>query len=819
MKMFPERAVNNDDFQALDFHLAQNLSWDSNKRYIVFSAGAQAGKDVAVNTLIPTPSGFKSMGSIEVGDYVYASDGTPTLVIYTSPVFTDHKCYKITFDDGNEIIAGEDHQWLVRDARRRKNDSRRVKVRSNRHVNLNNTPSITGQVVVKTKQMLKKMTAINGSANWSIDVLSSPVSGLNIKLPLHPYLMGQWLGDGNSNGPIITTMDAEAINKIKKLGYKAREIESDNCGKASQYKIGYNTKFGNDNRRINNITKILKELNVLNNKHIPSMYLNASIEDRRELLAGLLDSDGYCNNKGQAEFYSTRKVLFDDFVALACSLGYKVRTRRRIAKLNGKSCGFVYTAVFSSDNSPFYVSRKREGHIPPQKKNTKRRYVYSIEEVKTVPTKCISVAHESHTYLITKAHIVTHNTTFGPKWLLREIYHPVIGRGGGDYLAVTATFDLFKMKMLPSMLNVFQRIYGVGKYWGAERIIELRDPESGEFWARRSTDPMWGRLILRSADSPGGLESATAKAVWADEIGQERFTRNAYSAIKRRITIARARVLMTTTLYEPGWFLYEIIRPAKRDQKEIYVENERGELSYVNNDERNTFLVQFDSTINPSFSKEEFEENREFLDEEEFAMFFKGREGSSRFLVYSNFDFERHTCPMFSIPPSWDRYIGVDYGGAHTCAVFFAEDPGTNILYVYDAYLEGQLPIRDHVKNILSKCGARSVLTCGGAPNEDQWRREFGQYGLFVNRPLVHEVEVGIDRVNHTHKIDGIVYFDHLTGIIGQKANYRREKNPETGEPTQKIKNKNDFHYLDAERYIVSEIRPLGTNKVKVMRL
>lgn len=422
-------------------------------------------------------------------------------------------------------------------------------------------------------------------------------------------------------------------------------------------------------------------------------------------------------------------------------------------------------------------------------------------------------------YIIFSAGAQSGKTTWGPRWLMREIYHPEIGRGGGDYLAVTATFDLFKLKMLPSMLNVFQRIYKVGKYWGAERVIELRDPETGEFWARRSTDPMWGRIILRSADSPGGLEAATAKGVWVDEIGQDRFPRGSYSAIKRRITVYRSRVLMTTTLYEPGWFLYEIIRPAKRDQKEIYVDNDMGELSYVNNNERNTFLVQFDSTINPSFSKEEFLENKEFLDEEEFAMYFKGREGSSKFLVYSNFDFERHTCPPFSVPPTWDRYIGVDYGGAHTCATFYAEDPSTNLLYCYDTYLDGQMAIKEHVKNILTKCGGRPSLACGGAPNEDQWRREFGQYGLFVNRPSVHEVEVGIDRVNHTHRVDGIIYFDNLTGIIGQKANYRREKNPETGEPTKNIKSKNDFHYLDAERYIISEIRPLGINKVKVMRL
>jgi len=422
-------------------------------------------------------------------------------------------------------------------------------------------------------------------------------------------------------------------------------------------------------------------------------------------------------------------------------------------------------------------------------------------------------------YIIMSAGSQGGKTVFGPKWLHREIYHPVVGRGRGDYLAVTATFDLFKIKMLPSMLRLFKDIYDVGKYWSGDRIIELKDPQTREFWARKSTDEMWGRVILRSADSPGGLESATAKAVWSDEIGQDRYTRKSYDAVKRRMTVNEARHLMTTTLYEPGWFLYDIIRKTKRDKDEITVDNDLGELSYVDNKEKDTLLIQFDSTINPSFSKEEFMANEEDLDEDDFAMFFKGREGASKFLIYTAYDSNRHVGPRVAIPHSWDRYIGVDYGGAHTCADFYAEDPSTNILYCYQLYLQGQLDIKEHVKNILKLCGGRPVLACGGAAGENQWRREFGNYGLFVTQPLVSEVEVGIDRVNSTHRKDGIIYFDDLTGIIQQKETYKRIKNKETGEPTQEIKNKSDYHYLDAERYIISQIRPLGTNRVKVIRV
>ncbi len=822
MKRLPERYIPSETGDPLPFHLAQNLAWDSKRRNIVLSAGSQSGKDIALDTIIPTPKGFVTMGEIKVGDYVYANDGTPTLVTYVSPIFTDHKCYKVIFDDGNEVVAGEDHQWLVQDANRRKNDGRRVKVRKGTHDCPSNQPSVTGHIVVKTKEMLKKMTAVNGGANWSIDVVSSPVSGLNVKLSIHPYLLGQWLGDGSKRSSVITTEDQESIEKIKSLGYKVKNTGHHNSGKAFQYRVGYNIKGGGKNNvRANSFVIELKKLGLWCNKHIPDIYLNSSVEDRKELLAGLLDSDGYCAPNGQAIFYSTRKVLFDDFVTLACSLGYKVRVGKKIAKCNEKKCGFVYSATFSSDESPFYISRKRKEHVSPTKKNTKRRYVYSVEEVETVPTKCISVAHESHTYLITKSYIPTHNTIWGPKWLLREIYHPEFGRGSGDYLAVTATFDLFKIKMLPAMLEIFCQIYKVGRYWSGDKIIELADPRTGEFWATKVSDRMWGRVILRSADSPGGLEAATAKGVWADEIGQERFTKKSYQAMRRRMTVHQARLLMTTTLYEPGWFLYDIVRPAKNKAQatEVFVDNDRGEMSYVDNEIRDTYLVQFDSTINPSFNQSEMNSAEEDTDEEDFAMFYKGREGSSKFLIYSNYASDKHLCPAFGIPPLWHRYIGVDYGGAHTCTVFYAENPDNNILYCYESYLAGQKDIKEHVKDILAKCGGRPVLAVGGSQSEDQWRREFGNYGIFVTRPNIGDVEVGIDRVNLTHKTDGIIYFDHLSGIIQQKETYRRVKNKETGEPTKEIHDKGSYHYLDAERYIISEIRPIGVNKVKVMSL
>ncbi len=796
---WPERHIHTEELKAVPFHRGQELSWDSGFRTTAMLAGTQGGKDLALDTLVVTPNGLVEIGDINTGDYVYAPDGTKTLVRYVSPVFTDHKCYLITFDDGSEVVAGEDHQWIVQDYKTRKNCSR--------NKNKNNVFYLQ-----KTTSMLaENVVASNGGSNWSIEV-SSPVSGVDSELPIHPYVLGVWLGDGHSNSPVITSADEEILNRIESIGYTVKNKGHGNCGKANEYVIGDNEPESGRGR-INNVTRILRSLGVRNNKHIPDMYLNASISARKELLAGLLDTDGYCNDKGQAEFYNTNEQLFNDFVQLACSLGYKVRTRRKIAKCYGKECGYVYSAIFSSECSPFILGRKQKAHKTPIRQNTKRRYIKSIELVDTVPTKCIAVDHPSHMYLITRSHIATHNTSFGPHWLIREVYR----RGAGDYLAVTASFDLFKLKMLPSMRLVFEDIFGVGRYWAGDKVIELKNPATGDFKANRATDPMWARIILRSADALGGLESSTAKAVWLDEAGQDRFSFDAYKAIRRRGTIHLARILMTTTLYNIGWLTQHVIDPAVADGQTSYEIFGDAEIELTDCPKTNTRIIQYDSILNPSFPKEEYEEAKSLLPDEEFQMFYRGRKSSRRFLIYDSFEYTKHTCPPFIIPDSWNRYMGVDFGGAHTCAMYYAEDPTSHKLYCYREYLSGGRSIAEHVNMMLAN--EPSVPSAfGGARSEDQWRNEFSQHGLPIMSPATDDIDLGINRVYAQHVKDGIIYFNNLSGILDEKGKYRRKRDKE-GNIVSDIERKNTFHRLDSERYLVATIRPGDSMRIKVVAL
>jgi hypothetical protein len=421
--------------------------------------------------------------------------------------------------------------------------------------------------------------------------------------------------------------------------------------------------------------------------------------------------------------------------------------------------------------------------------------------------------------LVMSAGAQSGKTSWGPHWLVDEIYRnmSMIRGGPGDYLAVTASFDMFKLKMLPAMLTVFETIYGIGRYWGGDRVIELADPLSGKFLANRSTDPMWARIILRSADSLGGLESATAKAAWLDECGQDRFTLDAYKAIRRRLALKRGRMLMTTTLYNIGWFTQHVVDPATADGVTSFETYGQAEIEINDSEPTDTYLVQFDSILNPAFPLQEYEEQRKLLPDEEFQMFMRGRKAARRFLIYDSFDISKHVTKPFPIPDSWKRYLGLDFGGSHTAAVFFAEEPGTGKLYAYREYLAGGRTIEQHVAEILR--GEPGIpYTVGGSRSEEQWRTEFSQNGLPIAAPLTDDVDLGINRVYALHATDRVFYFNTLSGTIDEKGRYRRKRD-RLGNTTEEIELKNTFHRLDAERYILGTIRPGVGLRMKVINL
>ena len=192
-------------------------------------------------------------------------------------------------------------------------------------------------------------------------------------------------------------------------------------------------------------------------------------------------------------------------------------------------------------------------------------------------------------FVILQASVQWGKTCLGPHWLEREMGY----RGAGDYLAVTSTFPLMNLKMLPELKEVFERILRWGAYKAADRIFESHE---------RLRGAPASRIIVGSAQNPESLASATAKAAWLDELGQHQFNRGAWEEVLRRLSLSRGRVFGTTTLYEFGWYKLELYDKWRAGDPDIDI-------------------IAGDALQNPAFPVEEYEEAKKRMPRWKFNMF------------------------------------------------------------------------------------------------------------------------------------------------------------------------------------------------------
>jgi len=355
-------------------------------------------------------------------------------------------------------------------------------------------------------------------------------------------------------------------------------------------------------------------------------------------------------------------------------------------------------------------------------------------------------------------------TSYLPIWLDREIRE----KGEGDYLAVTATYDLLKMKFLPELQNYFCHIMGWQESKSERTLFKQYKPR------------MFTRIICRSADAEGGLESASAKGALFDECGQDGVKVNAWEALQRRLSLSGGRVLAGTTPYNLGWLKTQVFDKWRGGDPDIQV-------------------VQFKSTMNPSFPVEEYERARRTLPTWKFEMFYNGNFSRPAGMIYEDFS-QAHIIPAFDIPAAWPRYLGVDFGAVHTAKIWIAQDPKSKLYYLYREALDGGMTTAEHVASV-----EYNLQGWGGAKSETQQRMDWKAAGMVVKEPDIADVESGITRIAGLLKERCLFFFDTCKGIIDETGTYSRELDA-NGQPTEKIKDKADYHRLDGLRYVVNGI-------------
>lgn len=376
-------------------------------------------------------------------------------------------------------------------------------------------------------------------------------------------------------------------------------------------------------------------------------------------------------------------------------------------------------------------------------------------------------------------------TAVGPPWLFRQI----LQRGVGDYMVVAPNFSLMEKKALPEFLRLFRDTLNLGEYKTQHRKFGF-SPEGMRSIGMDPIVPI--QIYCGYGENPDSLESATLKAAWVDEGGQKAFKRDSWDALLRRLSIEEGPVLLTTTPYTLGW-LSELHEQASDPKSGVAV-------------------VNFPSIANPRFPRSEWDRARRSMPAWKFNMFYRGIFERPAGMIFDCWDRQANVIPHMDIPAHWERFLGLDFGGVNTCGIFVAKEQdqdgqATGRYIGYREYLAGSKTAAGHARDLL-KGEPRTPTAVGGAKSEGQWRDEFAASGLGVYPPVVTEVEVGIDRMYSMIAptdagVRQFVVLNSLSGFIDQVLDYSRELD-ENGEPTEKIEDKETYHYIDAARYLLS---------------
>lgn len=420
---------------------------------IVVVAASQVGKALDIKTKIPVPSGWKTMGELNPGDFVFDENGKPCRVVNATEVMYGHDCYEVEFSDGSVITADADHQWKV--------DS----YTSLTPIGGSTKGTYTG--VITTRQMAKGFKVITPSQRtrnrYSIPV-SKPIECDDKDLLINPYTLGVWLGDGHAYSAhfVGSKEDIETADNVRADGYEVNiKARKDDKNFEAQIKIPWDKNYcvhGHDMRIVGrakngqcaecvrqyskksqygfvidpvvkpmDFCPRLRALGVLQNKHIPHQYLRASCHQRLELLQGLMDTDGTISKSGRCEITLVSKQLIDGVSELLHSLGIKHTLKHKTAKCTtkGYECerdAYRISFMIYDDIPVFKMKRKlarmvsRDSLGPNGMKRrtteTDRRRIVDVRKVESVPVRCIEVDSPSHLYLAGPSMIPTHNSEF-----------------------------------------------------------------------------------------------------------------------------------------------------------------------------------------------------------------------------------------------------------------------------------------------------------------------------------------------------------------------------------------------------------------------
>lgn len=601
-------------------------------RFKVVVAGRRWGKALALDTPIPTPSGWTTMGELKTGDLVFDEQGKPCRVLKAHDIMHDRPCYEVVFSDGTKIIADQEHLWETWSHKERKNSRR-------------NPKGGHGPSVRTTQEIANTLThGSRGDNNHSIQC-TEPVQYPKKSLEIDPYLFGLWLGDGDSDSAALTCSaeDLEfTLDQIRQVlnSEPSRVVQDSRTG---AFRISLTSGRGCEY----DFQRKLKKVGVFCNKHIPTDYLQGSVKQRLALLQGLMDSDGTCNSgAGNCEFTSIKKHLADQFLELATSLGIKATLIEGRATLEGKDCGAKYRVKFSTDLSVFRLPRKLSKLPSKRKFRIDHRFIVEVNSVPSVPVRCITVDSPKSLYLCSKNFVPTHNTQLAKASIISR---SVVPRSKIWYVA--PSYRMAKMIMWEELKESIPAAW-IAKIHETDLAITLKNKTVIE---------------CKGADKPDTLRGVGLDFVVLDE----------FQDFKADTWI---KVLRPTLASTQGDALFIGTPKGYANLYDVYVNGIEGAKK-----KRAWKSWQFPTITSPFIPEEEIKSAREDMDPKSFQQEFEASFENMSGRVYHQFDRKIHVGD-YPFNPKLPIWVGQDFNVDPMSTVILQPQPNGELWAVDEIF-------------------------------------------------------------------------------------------------------------------------------------
>jgi replicative DNA helicase len=329
---------------------------------IVIAARPALGKALDISSTLPTPSGWTTMGEVQVGDWLLGADGKPTKVVAATDVMEGRPCYEVEFSTGQIIVADGQHQWVTW-----------------------TRPVSSGQAgsaipaVMTTEQIAEALKYRSGDDRPDLAVpVCEPLELPPADLPIPPYTLGVSLVSAESAAAGSLNLDPEIAMRVD-ADAAVPPVRSCSGGE----------------------------------RRIPAPYLRASEAQRRALLAGILDMGGTVTSDG-AVGVTTSAGLAQDVRELVLSLGYQCSMSIGKVHVGRGMASAPHQVAFRTDDQVFQLTRKQRLHkerLQHDPRQARWRYIADVRRVPSRPVRCVQVDSPDRLYLAGEGMIPTHNST------------------------------------------------------------------------------------------------------------------------------------------------------------------------------------------------------------------------------------------------------------------------------------------------------------------------------------------------------------------------------------------------------------------------